>query len=61
MRGLSADNYSRIETMKDRVGGLRSAREDERKQVNWISQNGFNNTNNYMIYNVLHCNKFMLS
>ena len=33
LKGLSRANYERMEEMKERVDGLRSAREEKRKQV----------------------------
>lgn len=33
MKGLSLDNYDRMNQMKDRSESLRSAREEERKQI----------------------------
>ena len=33
MKGLSVDNYARIEDMRDRSEALRSAREEKRQQI----------------------------
>ncbi|XP_050408126.1 trichoplein keratin filament-binding protein [Patella vulgata] len=33
LQGLSVGNFTRLEDMKDKVGGLKSAREEKRKQV----------------------------